>query len=92
MDRTLLRRAAMLHTKEILPPYNAMLDLDGFDAIYTFAEHVGGSTIYVPNIRSIFARCLEREAEQEFTGFNFADLAKKYGFSERHIRRAIKQL
>jgi len=87
MDKSVLRNAATLHPQEIMQPYDTLLGLVGFDAIYEFTEQLGGLTIYVPHARSIFARCLEHEIRREFTGNNFTNLAKKYGFSERHIRR-----
>ena len=89
MDKSLLRTAAMRHPNEIMQPYDVMLGLDGFDAICAFAEQLGGLTIYVPSARSIFARCIELEAKREFTGSNFTILAKKYGYTERHIRRMV---
>ena len=89
MDKTLIRNAAMLHPSEIMQPYDTLLNLEGFDAIYALADQLGGLTIYMPTIRSIFARCIEREVLHEFNGNNFVNLAKKYGFSERHLRRIL---
>jgi len=89
MDRTILRKVASLHPSEIMQPYDALLGLDGFDAVFEFAEQLGGFTVYVPKVRTIFARCLEKEVMREFNGSNFAGLAKKYGFTERHIRRLV---
>ena len=89
MDKSLLRQAALKHPSEIMQPYDTLLGLEGLDAIFAFAEHLGGMTVYVPNARTIFAKCLEMEAKKEFTGSNFAGLAKKYGYTERHIRRMV---
>ena len=89
MDKSVLRKAAFEHRSEIMQPYDTLLDLDGFDAICAFTELVGGLTIYVPQERTIFARCMELAARQEFTGSNFAALAKKYGYTERHMRRIV---
>ena len=90
-DKSLLRDAAMRHPQEILQPYDTLLGLDGFDAICKFTEQLGGLTIYVPNQRSIFIRCLESEVRREFDGNNYMILARKYGFTERHIRRMFGQ-
>lgn len=89
MNKEILRQAAQLHPTEILQPYDAMIEMDGFDAICAFAEHLGGLTIYVPSARSIFSRCLELEARKEFNGKNLNMLAKKYGYTERHMRRLM---
>jgi len=89
MDMNILRRAAQRHPAEIMQPYDSLIGLEGIDAILAFAEQLGGVTVYVPNTRTIFARCLEMEAKREFNGHNYARLAKKYGFTERHIRRVV---
>ena len=89
MNKSLLRQVALMHPEKIMPPYDALLQDNGFDAVYNFAEHFSGLTIYVPNIRTIFSGCLEHEARKEFNGTNYNSLAKKYGFTERHIRRIV---
>ena len=87
MDKAFLRRVALSHPTAILQPYDTLLGLEGFDAIFAVAEQLGGQTVYVPNIRTIFAQCLELEARREYNGNNFVSLAKKYGYTERHMRR-----
>jgi len=89
MDKTILRQAAQRHPSLILQPYDALMGMEGFDAIYTICENLGGATIYVPSARKIFAKCLEKEAAREFNGYNYEALAKKYGFSDRHLRRML---
>ena len=89
MDKHTLRQAAERHPTSILQPYDALMGLEGFDAIYALCENLGGATIYVPSIRKIFAQCLEKEAALEFNGYNYEALAKKYGFSDRHLRRVL---
>ena len=89
MQIELLRQAAVKHKKEIMPPYDVIMDLEGFDAICALSEHLGGSTVYIPNVKTIFMRCLEREAASEFDGANFHALAHKYGLTERHLRKVL---
>jgi Mor family transcriptional regulator len=89
MENTVLRNAAMLNPAEVLPPYDAIMEKYGFDAVCTISEVMGGMTIYVPKVRTIFSRCLEEEARKEFNGNNSALISKKYGFTERHMRRLM---
>ena len=89
MNKQILRQAALRHPSSILQPYDALMGLEGFDAIYALCENLGGATIYVPSARKIFAACLEKEAAREFDGYNYDALAKKYGFSGRHLRRML---
>jgi len=90
MDKHILRQAAQRHPESILQPYDALMGLEGFDAIYAICENLGGATIYVPSVRKIFVECLEKEAAREFNGYNLDNLARKYGFSHRHLQRMLK--
>jgi len=90
MDKKTLRQAAQNHPESILHPYDALINKDGFDTIYTLCEIIGGATIYVPSIRKMFAQCLEKEALREFNGYNHEALARKYGFSDRHLKKLVK--
>ncbi|MCL2387967.1 MAG: hypothetical protein FWC89_10540 [Defluviitaleaceae bacterium] len=89
MDKNIILHAAKLHPKEIMQPYDAIMEECGFDVICSISEHLGGFTVYVPALRTIFARCLEEEARKEFNGSNAQKISKKYGFSERHMRRIL---
>ena len=94
MNKEALRAAARKHPGEILQPYDLLIEQDGFDAICTVSEVMGGRHIYVPSIRTIFAKCVEAEAREELEkagkGLSiFARLARKYGFSERQMRRIL---
>jgi len=90
MDKNILKLAAQRHPSLILQPYDALMGMEGFDAIYTLCENMGGATVYVPSARKMFAECLVKEALQEFDGYNYDVLAKKYGFSCRHLRRLVQ--
>ena len=90
MEKHILRQAAQRHPSDILQPYDALMNLEGFDAIYALCENLGGATVYVPSARKIFTECLTKEALREFNGYNYKSLAMKYGFTERHMRRLLK--
>jgi len=87
INKNILKQAAMLHPEEIMQPFDEIMGLHGFDVVYTLAEHFSGCTIYVPNVRTIFSRCIEEEARKEFRGGSIAMLSRKYGYTERHLRR-----
>ena len=89
MNKELLRNAVLTNQGEILQPYDALINLDGFDAICALSENLGGFTVYIPSTRTIFAKCLEQAARQEYNGQNLPTLARKYGYTERHMRRII---
>jgi len=88
MNINTLKTAAQRHRTKILRPYDQILDQDGFEAIRAISEHLGGHTVYVPSLRTIFGDCLREEAKREVkAGMSLAEAARKYGFSERHIRK-----
>ena len=89
MDKDILRQAAQRHPSAILQPYDTLIGLEGFDAIYTLCENLGGTTVYIPSARKMFAECLLKEAMREFNGCNYNNLAKKYGFSLSHMRKLL---
>ena len=89
MKRDVLKQAALLHPEEIFPPFDVIMEKHGFEAVCTFAEQLGGFTIHVPVLRSIFSGCITKQLEAEFKGHNYNELSKKFGFTERHLRRML---
>ena len=91
MDKNILRAVAHKHPSLVLQPFDTLMGLSGFDAIYAICETMGGGTVYVPSARKMFSECLAKEALAEFTGYNHEGLAEKYGFTARHMRRLLAQ-
>jgi Mor family transcriptional regulator len=89
MNDALLRRVATKYRNDILQPYDAIMELDGFEAICAFSEYFNGTSVYVPTKKTIFQHCLERAAYKEFDGTNFPALVRKYGLSNRTLRRVF---
>lgn len=61
--------------------------LPGLGAIYKLAEIVGGTTIYIPKPESLTRPVRDARIKKEFTGYNHQELARKYGVTERWVRR-----
>jgi len=91
MDKNILREAAILHPDKIMHPYSEIMELCGFEGVCAFAENFGGLTIYVPNVRKIFAGCLVEKIAQEYNGYNARRLAAKYGYSERGLKKMLER-
>ena len=84
-------RDTVLKHRECIPfPYNMMVDMNGFDVVCAFVREFGGTNVYVPNLRTIFKECVDREIIYQFNGKNIRELARTYGYSERHIRRLVQ--
>lgn len=46
-----------------------------------------GELIYFPKLKSLSVR---EKILQDFTGYNYTELSRKYGYSERYIREIVK--
>lgn len=86
-----IRRAARLHPAHIMMPYDALLGHEGVDAICALTDVLGGDTVHIPHIRTIFYDCIVQQVLAEFNGANYAELGRKYGYSARSIRRIIRE-
>jgi Mor family transcriptional regulator len=92
MNPETLRKAAMLHPTAIPEPFNAIMEQYGFDAVYAIADILGGTSLYIPQKHRLFMRCLEKEAAKDYnSGANYHTLTRKYGISERHLRRIFNE-
>lgn len=66
-----------------------MAKLIGEENTLLIYKEFRGSQISFP-MRLVSNTYIGEIAESEFTGNNLQELAKKYGYSERHLRRLIK--
>lgn len=83
---------AVLNNKEdVLPPFDDLMDIVGFEGIYLLSQEMGGSNLYIPSIHRIFRECLCKQIPKEFDGSNYRELCKRYGLSERTIRTIIEE-
>ena len=91
MNKSIMKEAAKNYPGLVLPPYDAIIMHDGFDAVCAFSELLGGASVYVPSCLTIFSASLLAQAKYEFETKNVSlvALARKYGFTERHLRKMI---
>ena len=92
MSEKHIRNAVMQNKRLIFPPYDTMIDMDGYDAICAFSQAFSGGTVYVPSLRTIFKECIEQEINNRYNGKNIRELAKDYGLSVRHVRNLIQDM
>ena len=91
MDKNALRLAAQKYRDNILPPYDIIMDMDGFGAICCFSETFSGSAVYVPSLRTIFSGCIEGDIVASYNGKNTKQLARNYGYTERYLQRIVRR-
>jgi Mor family transcriptional regulator len=91
MQNSILRRAAALHPTEVMEPFGTLMEQFGFDAVCSIVDYLGGATVYIPSKRTIFLKCLEKEARKEFEQLTYNKIHRKYGISERQMRRMMRE-
>jgi len=87
---TVMREAAASHPGEIKKPFDAIMNLSGYDAICAFCDMFGGSSVYIPTKTNVFRKCMEHVALDEYDG-NPKKTASKYGFSESQVRKILRR-
>lgn len=77
---------------ELPEPYSSLADIIGLDNTILLAGKMGGSTLYLPKIDTLYRGVRDKKIRKEFTGGNYNSLAKKYGLTERRIRKIVNDL
>jgi Mor family transcriptional regulator len=91
MDERAVRRLAGMYPEHILLPYGEMAALDGLAALCVFTGYFGGTSAYIPSLRSIFKNCIGRDIIGRYhNGAGIRELAREYGYSEKAVRNLIK--
>lgn len=74
-------------TIDMLPkPYDFYAEIIGIDGLYKLSKASGGTTLYIPKPESIFREFRNKKIKEDFTGYNYRELALKYNLCERAIR------
>lgn len=65
--------------------------LGGLDIYINFIRNFGGSNVYavLPEMLTIAIR--NRHIREEFNGYNYKELARKYRISEISVRRVVNE-
>ena len=69
--------------------YKELAEIVNFETVVTIFEHFKGQQVTFPT-RLMSTEFTIRQLLREYNGKNVRTLAKKYGYSERWIRKVIK--
>lgn len=83
---------AEISTAELPEPYSSIADIIGLDNTLLLAGKMGGSTLYLPKIDTVYRSARDKKIRDEFTGGNYATLAKRHRLTERRIRNIVSDL
>lgn len=79
-----------IEIKDLDEPYYQIAEKVGIDIAIEIAKMFQGSQVYFPKVET---SCNPRRKElirHEFNGYNYKELAEKYGFTERWVREICK--
>ena len=68
-----------------------LAEVIGIEAYRRLVEAYSGSYVYVQKIDTVTAQLRNAELLDEFNGYNYLELAKKYNLSESSVRRIVTE-
>ncbi|MCL2415803.1 MAG: hypothetical protein FWD01_03220 [Defluviitaleaceae bacterium] len=74
---------------DIKTEYPELVLMLGIVKAEKFIIALGGMRVYFPKLRNSASKSIKAKIAKEFNGYNYARLAEKYGYTERHIRRIL---
>ena len=90
-----MRLADVLRDPDIIdalePRARQLLDAIGPEAMASLSDLYGGSQTYIYKFDDEIALYRNKKIKTEFNGYNFTELAKKYGLSENQVRVILKE-
>ena len=91
MTASAIKLAADAHVELIPPPYDELYKALGYDGFTVLFEHLGSMHVYIPSLRSVLAEAILAQAVKECENRHMTheQIAKKYGFTGRHLRRLL---
>jgi len=87
-----MRDAAERFPEKAAEPFDKILGLGGLDVVVLLVREYGGSSLYIPSLRSILRDCVKAAALEDAEGrcnVNYTDFAKKYGYSVNQMRSIL---
>ncbi len=70
--------------------FKELIDTIGNEKVQKIVDIFYGKIIYFPKIKETCKQKIKNRIVEEFNGYNYTQLAKKYGYTERYIRKIIK--
>lgn len=79
----------LVNEKDLPEPYDHICRLIGLEGTKELARELGGEMLYLPKIDTILKLTRTRLIQNEFDGYNYVALAKKYGLTSKWIRQIV---
>ncbi len=82
----------LINVEELPDPYKEMAELIGVENTIKLAERFGGITAYLPKVDSIVRKARDEKIKEEFNGYNYDSLARKYNISSQWVRIIVEEV
>lgn len=69
--------------------YKHLAELIGIKSLLALAEYVNGDEIYIPKVERLLIPLRNLNIKEEFTGYNHAELGKKYNLTVSQIKNIV---
>jgi Mor family transcriptional regulator len=90
--RPLKKNLSSLSKEKVSELFAQVIDKIGFENALEIARIAGGGNMYIPMVETLERPWIENRIRDEFTGYNFRELALKYNKSESTIRGICKDI
>ncbi len=81
-----------LSINDLPEPYRTIAEECGIDAVISLAKHFGGSQMYFQKLDTLLDALKQKLIREEFNGYNFDFLARKYQCSTRWVREITSDI
>lgn len=78
--------------EEVSELFAQIIDEIGLENAKKISRIAGGGNLYIPMVETIERPLRDRRIREQFTGYNFRELAIKYNKSESTIREICKDI
>lgn len=81
-----------LDIDDLEEPYSTLAEKLGLDVALEVIELFQGQQVYFPRVERVCNFARKKLIRSEFNGYNYHELAQKYGFTERYVRIICEDL
>lgn len=82
----------LVDVSDLPEPYDKIAKVIGLDATKKLICEFHGEMLYLPKIDSVILPVRDKVIREEFNGYNYEALARKYGLTSRWVRQIVSPI
>ena len=88
-----IRRAADENVELIPAPYDEIYKAVGYEAFAVLFYYFGSQHVYIPSLRNVLSDAIKAQVEKECVRRvqSFEQIARKYGYTGRYLRKILNR-